>query len=317
MVAAVDERHLDRRAGQGLGRRQAGEAAADDEDPGEWLRAAHTATVAPGRRSSRRTSARSATTACAPCARSARRVLGGADPDDEAEATGPPGLDAGRRVLEYGGPRGWHAEAAGGLQEHVGGGLAREAEALEVDAVDPHLEERRQACGAQDRRAIPAGRGDRRPHPPGPGLADETHRRVEHLHALPGDEPEEVSIPSLAQPDDRLAGLLDAARGQEASHACPPGLAVDVPAVIRGQVEGDEPLAGARRAGGQVLVEELLPGARVDRGRPRDHPVEVEDEGVEAPEIDDDHRVIIPPPRGRRFPLRPCPPAADDDTRPR
>jgi hypothetical protein len=57
MVAAVDERHLDRRAGQRLGRRQAGEAAADDEDPGEWLRTAHTATVAPGRRSSRRTSA--------------------------------------------------------------------------------------------------------------------------------------------------------------------------------------------------------------------------------------------------------------------
>jgi hypothetical protein len=34
MVAAVDERHLDWRAGQRLGRRQAGEAAADDEDPG-------------------------------------------------------------------------------------------------------------------------------------------------------------------------------------------------------------------------------------------------------------------------------------------
>jgi hypothetical protein len=40
-VAAVDERHLDRRGGQGLGRCQAGEAAADDEDPREWLRAAH------------------------------------------------------------------------------------------------------------------------------------------------------------------------------------------------------------------------------------------------------------------------------------
>ena len=55
-----------------------------------------------------------------------QRVVAGAavDADDEAEAAGPAGGDAGDGVLDHDRPRRVDAEAVGGVQEHVGRRLA-------------------------------------------------------------------------------------------------------------------------------------------------------------------------------------------------
>ena len=65
-------------------------------------------------------------------------------------------------------------------------------------------------------------------------------------------------------------------------------LAVDVGAIVRDDVEGHEGRPGALGVPREVLIEQPLPGERVQPRRPRDDTVQVEQERVEAGELDDD-----------------------------
>src|SRR5690606_8875142 len=97
-------------------------------------------------------------------ARLAQRLRSAAaiDADDEPEPAGTTRGDAGERVLDDDGAPGLRAETACGLEEHVRCGLAGETRALEVDAVDPDIEEPRNARRLEHRRAISARRDDGR-----------------------------------------------------------------------------------------------------------------------------------------------------------
>ena len=80
----------------------------------------------------------------------------------------------------------------------------------------------------------------------------------------------------------------DAPSRQEASDTCLPGPAVDVLPVVDDRIERDE--RGSLGTGStlHVVIEELLPGSSVDAGRPRDHAIQVEQEGLELRDIDGD-----------------------------
>ncbi len=114
---------------------------------------------------------------------------------------------------------------------------------------------------------------------------DVAHRALVHLDPLLVEHRAAPGRSCGCQPVDRLRlgrvagvalGELDAARAQEGAHPVLAGHAVDVLVVV-GLLEGDEGLAGAPRTLPQVGVEHLLPGGEVDRRRPGEDPVEVEE----------------------------------------
>ena len=63
------------------------------------------------------------------------------DADDQPKAPATAGLDAGERVLDYGGPCRLDPEPARGLQEDRGVWLALQPQRLRVHAIDLRVEE--------------------------------------------------------------------------------------------------------------------------------------------------------------------------------
>src|SRR5690606_7326687 len=128
---------------------------------------------------------------------------------------------------------GLRAETACGLEEHVRCGLAGETRALEVDAVDPDIEEPRNARRLEHRRAISARRDDGRLDvviAQGLGKGDRARERID---TVPRELLGEVTVLApreavLRRGFLRIVGVsdrnVDAACREERRDAFPPRL---------------------------------------------------------------------------------------------
>jgi hypothetical protein len=98
------------------------------------------------------------------------------DAEDDAEASRPPCLHAGERVLEHARLCGFETEGSSPGQEGVGCGLAVEMLSLGGHAVDCHFKELGDAGRNQDVTSVGAGGDDGAPQPGaecGPEVADQ------------------------------------------------------------------------------------------------------------------------------------------------
>jgi hypothetical protein len=218
------------------------------------------------------------------------RLAGPVHPDDQSEVSRAAGGHTGQRVLHDNSARGFHAEHVGGDEELVRCRLPRQVLIQRRLAVDPRVEQVADAGLRQDRGAILAA-GDH----PGlePGFAQLSH---------PGDRPGErldeagrelgfdpLLLQVAESPDGlRRRGVVrgagrqgDAAGHEEVPDAVLPWLPVDVRRVV-----GDLEAGRGRPVGRVPLVQEHVqgaaPGRRVQRRGRCQHPVQVEQDGVEV-----------------------------------
>jgi len=99
----------------------------------------------------------------------------------------------------------------------------------------------------------------------------------------------EVAVLAIAEPMHALhiravVGCalwhIDASRFQECGDAIVTRLAIDVPSVVRHDIEGNERLTGGVRAAFEKRIEQLLPRCRVDAGRLSQHAIHIEQNRV-------------------------------------
>jgi hypothetical protein len=127
-------------------------------------------------------------------------------------------------------------------------------------------------------------------------LADQRDGGLVHRDPLAREQIQKIAILPLAQPVHGLGARkilwsairqVNLSRGQEVADSRPARLAVDVGAIVGCDVERGERRGATRGVRNQVLVEELLPGRRVQLRRPCDDAIQIEQEGIERRQIDD------------------------------
>ena len=205
----------------------------------------------------------------------------------------------------------------------AGSGLPSRASRPSHQAVDLYREQRAYARGFEDRCSVLAGRDDRGADAELLQATNQPNRALEGLDAVALEHVDEVAVLAVAEPADRLhiwwvaRGALrqrDVARGKEAAHAVVAGLAVDVDAIVPIDIEGSPLQARGGSPLLQEIVEQLLPGGGVHRCGAGDHPVHVEDDGVDRRPIDGKRSFVlghvdapILEPADPESPLKPCP----------
>ena len=171
------------------------------------------------------------------------------DPDDKAETAGASCRDASRCILENYGARRQYSETARGFQEHVRSGLPAQMHTVKIDAIDACIEERRQATGVQDFRAMAARRSDGQAQAAPACLTEKRHDRVEHLYALARQQLHEVMIfaagKSMSSFLFRLIPRLahrhvETSGGEKAQHTCHAWFTIDIATIVSLEVERDE-----------------------------------------------------------------------------
>ena len=114
---------------------------------------------------------------------------------------------------------------------------------------------------------------------------DEPYGSVVHLDAVTLEQLDDEAVLAGTEPVDSRCDRRvvhrtfrdgDRARCKEGPHAVSAQLAVDVPEVVRRELEEAEGLAQAGRALAEEGVEHLLPGCRVDPRRLGQDAVEIE-----------------------------------------
>ena len=229
----------------------------------------------------------------APCSRSAVGLADAIDADDVAEVARAARLDPGQRVLVHRRLLGLDAELPGAGEVGVGRRLAGEALPLGDVAVDDLLEQVLDPGGLQDGAAVGARRDDRPSQPGvdrGPHVA---HRAVVRFDALLVDQPQHDLVLAVSEPGDRLGLAADhraSPRGAR-SRATPGTSARRRPAACRRRTGRSR--RGCRTPGTRspVALRPARAGSRrtsastrlgVDLRGLRQHPVEVEEAGLDA-----------------------------------
>ncbi len=211
------------------------------------------------------------------------------DADDETEPAGLACLHTGDGVLEHDRLGGRDTQQLGRLQEGVGRRLPSEVPLRRLPAGDAGVEPVDEAHSAQDGIAVLAGRYHRDAFASTAHRVEQRDGVVKDGNALFLERGEEVAVLSVAEAAHRrrvgdvgrlAAGQRNTAGLQEAGDAVVAPLAVDVPDIVRPDVEGLEGLPMLRRPVEEELVEERLPRLRVHRRSLRDDPVEIEEERV-------------------------------------
>src|SRR5688572_30113519 len=99
----------------------------------------------------------------------------------------------------------------------------------------------------------------------------------------------EVAVLPIAEPMNALhiRGVfvsalwhIDSSRTQECSYAIVTRLAIDVPSVVRLDVERNERLTGCNRTTFEKRIEQLLPRGRMDAGSLSQHAIHIEQDRV-------------------------------------
>ncbi len=216
------------------------------------------------------------------------------DADDEAELTSAGGLDTGDGVFEHRAVPRWEAEQFGGGNERVGGRFAGQAAVAGDLTVDDDVEEVGDAGGLQKLRGVAAGGHEtNRGAAPAQPL-DELDGAGEHFDALAFEQHREVVVLAPGQPVDGVGrgrivivafGQEDVAGVEEGAYTVLAGPAVDVAAVVLDPVEGggvdvvaQRQVAAGHFGAGEHVVEQPLPGDRMQRRRVGDDAVHVEDD---------------------------------------
>ena len=131
-------------------------------------------------------------------------VADAVDADDEAEAAGPAGLDAGERVLEDRGLGRLDAERPGAGEEGVRRGLALQVLALGDDAVDPRLEEVLDSGRGEHVAAVGAGGDDGAAQSRVARRLEVADRSLVGFDAVLSDHLQDELVLAVAEPADGL-----------------------------------------------------------------------------------------------------------------
>ncbi len=118
--------------------------------------------------------------------------------------------------------------------------------------------------------------------------------------------PSPWTVAALGGSSTEPSGMVIAARCKEGPHAVSAQLAVDVPEVVRRELEEAEGLAQAGRALAEEGVEHLLPGCRVDPRRLGQDAVEIEQAAANVVGHESHPATLQPKvnPAGRRLVIR-------------
>src|SRR5690606_21268882 len=168
-----------------------------------------------------------------------------------------------------------HSELGRAGEERIRIRLATQPALAGVDAVYTGVEEHIGAGPREDVPAVAARRDDAQRNPRRAQRLDESDGGLEYFRALRIEVTTEQAILPFRVSTNRVGvfGIvrsafrhLDAATPQEAADALVPRLAVDIGEIVPAGVERPERLAVPFRATAQDVVEQFLPGFRMQTG---------------------------------------------------
>jgi hypothetical protein len=207
------------------------------------------------------------------------------DADNQTEVSGSTGLNSAEGVFYHHRISWFYCQLAGRLEEGVRMGLAPQPQSGGHVAVHLHIEHvgdaaRRQDCSGVGRRGDHGHR-----HTFGYQPFEELQRPRIHLHPFfPENCPDEIVLAIPDRAHRRVTGRIvesppgefDSPRPEEVVDPLEARAPIDVVAVVALDVEVHERGSPGRSSATEVVIEDRLPGTRVDRCGVGEDPVEVE-----------------------------------------